>query len=70
MSRALDWPGLMRAGMRGLRLKPAEFWALSPGELLFLLGREKDAAPMARARLEELARAFPDAPATRQETGR
>lgn len=70
MSCALDWPGLMRAGMRGLKLKPAEFWALSPGELLFLLGRDSDAAPMARARLEELARAFPDTPARRQETQR
>jgi uncharacterized phage protein (TIGR02216 family) len=61
MSRALDWPGLMRAGMRGLRLRPAEFWALTPGELLFLLGTDAPAPPMGRTRLEELARAFPDA---------
>ncbi len=65
-ARALDWPGLMRAGMRGLRLRPAEFWALTPGELLFLLGRDAGEAPMARARLEELARAFPDAGGTKQ----
>ena len=24
---SLDWPGLMRAGMHGLGLRPAEFWA-------------------------------------------
>ena len=33
-----DWPGLMRAGLIGLRLKPAEFWALTPAELRLMLG--------------------------------
>lgn len=60
MSSRFDWPGLMRAGMLGLRLKPDEFWALTPAELLMLLGHGAGPAPMARARLEELARAFPD----------
>ena len=27
-ARPFDWPGLMRAGMQGLGLKPHEFWAL------------------------------------------
>lgn len=57
-----DWPALMRAGMRGLGLRPAEFWALTPGELLFLLGTDSGSAPMGRARLEELSKAFPDTP--------
>ena len=55
-----DWPGLMRAGMVGLRLRPAEFWALTPAELLLMLGLDAARPPMARARLEELARAYPD----------
>ncbi|QQA41236.1 rcc01693 family protein [Pelagovum pacificum] len=60
MSR-FDWPALMRAGIGGRGLTPAEFWALTPAELLLMLGqRGKTDAPMARARLEELARAYPD----------
>ena len=55
-----DWPGLMRAGLHGLGLKPEEFWRLSPMELMLMLGREGGQAPLGRARLEELARAFPD----------
>ena len=55
-----DWPGLMRAGMHGLGLKPEEFWRLSPVELMLMLGRESGQAPLGRARLEELARAYPD----------
>ncbi|MBD3679597.1 MAG: phage tail assembly chaperone [Rhodobacteraceae bacterium] len=59
MSRT-DWPGLMRAGMRGLGLSPGAFWALTPAELMLLLGQGAGDAPMGRARLEELARAYPD----------
>lgn len=55
-----DWGALMRAGIRGLGLRPAEFWALTPGELMLMLGAAGSPAPMSRARLEELARAFPD----------
>ena len=56
----LDWPGLLRAGLRGAGLRPAEFWALTPVELMVLLGREGGPAPLSRARLEELAAAYPD----------
>lgn len=59
-STAFDWPGLMRAGLRHLGLSPAEFWALSPVELMLMLGMESGPAVMARSRLEELARAYPD----------
>ncbi|MGQ0565947.1 MAG: rcc01693 family protein [Gemmobacter sp.] len=60
MSRAIDWAGLMRAGLLGLGLSPAEFWRLTPVELRVMLGLEAGAAPLTRARLDELARAFPD----------
>lgn len=56
----MDWPGLMRAGLRELRLKPAEFWALTPAELWLMLGAGSGAAPLARADLEALAARFPD----------
>lgn len=55
-----DWPGLMRAGMAGLGLRPADFWRLTPGELMLMLGVGAQDAPLDRARLEELAAAFPD----------
>ena len=55
-----DWPALMRAGMRGLGLKPQEFWALTPAELQFLLGPEAAQAPMGRATFDALLAAYPD----------
>lgn len=55
----IDWPGLMRAGLGRLTLTPEAFWQLTPVELRLMLG--VDAAPaMTRARLDELAAAFPD----------
>lgn len=56
----IDWPGLMRAGLAGLRLTPKEFWRLTPAELRLMLGAEGAAAALTRARLEELAAAYPD----------
>lgn len=55
-----DWPALMRAGLRDLRLTPAQFWALTPLELAVMLGFEGGAQPLDRARLEELAARYPD----------
>lgn len=55
-----DWPALMRAGVRGLGLRPDEFWRLTPVELMIMLGGDSGQAPLNRARLDELARAFPD----------
>ena len=57
---AVDWPALMRAGMRGLGLRPAEFWALTPAELELMLGQPAGVAPLGRGRLGELMRDFPD----------
>jgi len=58
----LDWPGLMRAGLQGLRLRPAEFWALTPAELFMMLGLDEGAGPLDRAGLETLIARFPDGP--------
>ena len=55
----MDWPGLMRAGLRGLGLQPQEFWRLTPAELMLMLG-DGARAPLDRARLDELAAAYPD----------
>ncbi|SEK37928.1 phage conserved hypothetical protein [Roseovarius azorensis] len=60
MSGRFDWPALMRAGMHGLGLRPAEFWALTPVELRLMLGERQGVQPMARAGLEALLRTFPD----------
>lgn len=56
----IDWPALMRAGISGRGLLPRDFWALTPAELLLVLGRGAGPAPLGRARLEELAAEFPD----------
>lgn len=56
----IDWAGLMRAGLQGLGLTPDAFWRLSPIELRIMLGAENAAPPLTRARLAEMAAAFPD----------
>lgn len=53
------WRELLRAGC-ALGLSPRDVWDLTPAELAFLLGRDGSGAPLSRARLEELAAAFPD----------
>lgn len=55
-----DWPGLMQAGLRGLGLKPAEFWSLTPAELRVMLGEAKGSAPLVRDQLDALMQAYPD----------
>lgn len=60
MTARLDWPGMLRAGLSQLRLTPAQFWALTPVELMLMLGLDRAGPPMGRSRLEELVRAFPD----------
>ncbi|SFT45057.1 rcc01693 family protein [Sedimentitalea nanhaiensis] len=55
-----DWPALMRAGLQGLRLKPEDFWKLTPAELRLLLGQGGAQAPLSRAGLETLLAAYPD----------
>ncbi|MEB8388625.1 phage tail assembly chaperone [Rhodobacteraceae bacterium KMM 6894] len=57
---SFDWPALMQAGLKGLGLRPVEFWALTPAELRLMLGEAKGAAPLARDGLEALMAAYPD----------
>lgn len=58
--KGVDWPILMQAGMRGLGLRPAEFWALTPAELELMLGRSGGVVPLKRAQLDALLSAYPD----------
>ncbi|MCF2903543.1 phage tail assembly chaperone [Octadecabacter sp. CECT 8868] len=55
-----DWPVLLRVALKGLGLKPDEFWALTPAEFWLLLGDDAGAMPMGRNRLDELSRSYPD----------
>lgn len=59
--KAFDWAALMRAGLQGLGLRPAEFWALTPGELQMMLGKGAGHAPLLSAGLDALMAAYPDA---------
>lgn len=57
------WPELMRAGIGQMRLRPEVFWALTPAELMVMLGHGapgRDGGPMGRARLSDLLRRYPD----------
>ncbi|MFV0361186.1 phage tail assembly chaperone [Tropicimonas sp.] len=56
----MDWRGLMSLGVRRLGLKPAEFWQLTPAELLLMLGFDPGQPLLTRARLADLARRYPD----------
>ena len=58
--RHFDWPALMRAGLLGLGLSPAQFWRLTPAELRLMLGDGTASAPLSRAGLEALQAAYPD----------
>ena len=59
MSR-IDWPALMRFGLAELRLRPDEFWALTPAELQTYAGERAGGAAMTRAGLAALRARFPD----------
>lgn len=57
----MDWGGLMRAGITHKGLLPRDFWALTPAELMLVLGISAGSSPaMARDRLEELSQQWPD----------
>jgi uncharacterized phage protein (TIGR02216 family) len=60
MMTRLDWPGLLRAGLQSLRLRPEEFWRLTPIELKLMLGAEGGGGALTRAGLDQLTAAFPD----------
>lgn len=56
----MDWSALRRIGLCQLGLRPADFWALTPIELLLMLGVDPAQSPMERSRLAELERLHPD----------
>lgn len=55
-----DWPALLRLGLGRLRLRPPEFWALTPGELMLMLGEPGRAQPLGRQGFDALMKSFPD----------
>lgn len=59
-----DWPALLRVGVAA-GLRPAEFWALTPSELVLVLGLDGQEKPLNRARLAELEQAYSDMKGTR-----
>ncbi|WP_102109361.1 rcc01693 family protein [Oceaniglobus roseus] len=65
-----DWPGLMRAGIAGRGLLPWEFWALTPAELVLMLGRGSGQVPLSRKGLEALAALYPDGAAAPDNGGK
>jgi uncharacterized phage protein (TIGR02216 family) len=56
----LDWPALMRAGIVGLGLPPAQFWALTPAELRLMLDQGDPASVLTRNGLAGLMATWPD----------
>ena len=57
----MNWPALMRAGLGRAGLRPAEFWALTPLELMLMLGLDAAAdASLPRGGLVALMARFPD----------
>ena len=58
--KGFDWPALMQAGLQGLRLRPQEFWNLTPGELRLMLGQGGAPVSLSRAGLDALLAAYPD----------
>ena len=58
--KGFEWPALMRAGIQGLGLSPAAFWALTPAELQLMLGDLSGQAPLTRGGLDALMATYPD----------
>ena len=56
----MDWPALMRAGIKGLGLQPSAFWALTPAELYLMIGPAAAERPLLREGLDALMAAYPD----------
>lgn len=54
-----DWSALHGFALRELRLKPAEFWALTPFEFATMVG-PGGPAPMGKEGLAALMAQFPD----------
>ncbi|MEP2785013.1 MAG: rcc01693 family protein [Pseudoruegeria sp.] len=57
----MDWFGLLRIGVTGLGLRPAEFWNLTPAEFWLMAGLGAENGAMDRTGLEALMALHPDA---------
>lgn len=56
----IDWARLLGVGLTRLGLKPAEFWALSPAELMLMLAPVQGTRPLDSTGLDTLLAAYPD----------
>ena len=56
----VNWAALMRLGLVVLRLRPDQFWALTPAELMLMAGVDGGVSSLSRAGLTNLAVSFPD----------
>lgn len=56
---AFDWPALARLGITQLKLRPDQFWALTPAELGMMVG-PVGPRPMGKQKLSALMAQFPD----------
>jgi len=54
------WPKLMQLGLVQLGLRPDQFWALTPAELMLMAGVEGEVASLSRGGFSELSARFPD----------
>lgn len=60
MSR-IEWARLMRLGLVEIGLRPAEFWDLTPAELMLIAGIDgRGGMAMTRSALDALMARFPD----------
>jgi len=56
-----DWSSMMRIGLHQMRLKPDDFWGLTPLEFMIISGLEgRKSLMMTRADLIGLCTRFPD----------
>lgn len=67
--KRIAWHRLMQLGLAQLGLRPAEFWDLTPAELMLMVGADARAGALGRAEFEDLAARFPDLPRRRSTEG-
>lgn len=56
----VNWPALLRLGLVNLRLRPEQFWALTPAELMLMSGMVGEDTSLSRAGFADLTASFPD----------
>ncbi|MGV6839073.1 MAG: phage tail assembly chaperone [Planktomarina sp.] len=59
----LAWGDMLRLGLARLHLRPDQFWALTPAELMLMLGLDPSSGALSRDGLSDLMAQFPDDPA-------